>query len=194
MHAMKHKIGGVEAWKWAAMVAGLAAIYYVYKARKANTAASATAATPAPYIDPTTGLPYNSATPPGGTAGGSTTSTATTPAQEIADVTGLISALQPLFPAPAAPANPAPQYLSIPPGTTVVDPNGNIFSTPGVGPAGARGRPGTPATPFHGTHPAPSVRYGKGWISAPYGHNKPVAKKGYTVRGTGNGTWAYVPA
>jgi hypothetical protein len=63
---MHKKLGPLEAWQWAAMLAGLVVVYYVYEKQK-NSAASSASAVPAGSstdtsgaIDPTTGLPYAS--------------------------------------------------------------------------------------------------------------------------------------
>lgn len=44
-----------------------------------------------------------------------------------------------------------------------------------------------------GGHKKPPKLQGKGAIRAPFGHNKPTGKKGYTVKGLGHGFWEYVP-
>lgn len=57
---MHKKLGPLEAWQWAAILAGLLLIYYEYEKNKANTATTGTTSSTdtSGAIDPTTGIPY----------------------------------------------------------------------------------------------------------------------------------------
>lgn len=72
---MHKKLGPLEAWQWAAILAALAGIYLLYEHNK-NTAAAASTTAPTTGadtgtgpIDPTTGLPYASEIGGGGISG-----------------------------------------------------------------------------------------------------------------------------
>lgn len=58
---MHKKLGPLEAWQWAAILAGLMLVYYEYEKNKANSASTglpASSTDTSGAIDPTTGLPY----------------------------------------------------------------------------------------------------------------------------------------
>lgn len=106
---MHKKLGPLEAWQWAAILAGLLLVYYEYEKSKANSAATTSAAGTTSTdnsgaIDPTTGLPYADEIGNGaglsGTGGagstGSSTDGGTSLQQELSDLStieGLMSGL-----------------------------------------------------------------------------------------------------
>jgi hypothetical protein len=112
---MKRKIGPLPVWAWLGSLA-VGVAWLLYNRAHPKQAASAGDAVLDPTgtggygpIDPQTGIPYQFEVPAGVASGGS--SGALTAQDQIANVTGLVSALEPLF-ALGAPAPGESQYPS----------------------------------------------------------------------------------
>lgn len=173
--ALTKKWGPLPAWVW---LFGGGLVYYLY--RKYSTTASGTGTgsvgpapvTPQPQTvlqpgesvyDPNTGA---LTTAPGG--GGSTDGSGGATAADLTDaMNNLANAI--------ASGMPAPQVDN---GTA-----GSDAVAAAVSPAAVAGHPA-------GTRPRLTAR---GAVYAPFGHNRPRAKAGYTIKGLGRGFWEYVP-
>lgn len=130
---MHKKLGPLEAWQWAAILAGLMLVYYEYEKSKASSAAATGGTSPTDTsgpIDPTTGLPY--ATDGGGVGGGyvgtagstgAATDSGTSLQQELSDL-GSIEGLMSGLGLGAAPA---------PTDTSSTDTSGGSDTTAGAG-------------------------------------------------------------
>lgn len=191
---MHKKLGPLEAWQWAAILAGLLLVYYEYEKSKTNAAAASTAGTSptdtSGAIDPTTGIPYADeigagagygASGSGGGVGDSgSTDSGTSLQQELSDL-GAIEGLM-----------------------------GGLGGGLGLGGTGAGGlgdtgaggtytalpatfTPGTPAKTIFGRRPKLPKPTVKGGIVIGGRHTRPAAKKGYRIKGLGHGNWEYTP-
>lgn len=176
--ALTRKFGPLPAWAWALIA--VAALYYYRKYRGGTGVVSGTgtgSVGPAPstpqaqttlqpgesVYDPNTGALVTAPGSSGGNGGSGTT-----------DGTGSADALtQAMNNLADAIATGMPSNQTTP-GTSTPSPTTN--PPPGH-------PPGRPVPPLRG----------KGAVRAPSGHNKPAAKRGFTIRGLGNGFWEYVP-
>jgi hypothetical protein len=200
---MKKKIGPLPIWAWVVIVGGTIGIFLYYRsATSSSTSTASTSDTVDPSnplgltygeessdeaagIDPMTGATYASeqATATGsddGTDGssGSGTDSGVDPdtgdpyGQEIlAALSGISDTTIPgqTFLGELADVNAVKTALGLP-----------ISGASNLTTAAAQRLSNVPLTV-------------KGAIAAPFGANKPAAKKGYTIRGLGNGNWEYVP-
>lgn len=175
--ALKKKWGPLPAWVW---LFGGGLVYYFYRQYSSTSSASSTgtgsvapaAATPQPQTvlepgesvyDPNTGT---LTTAPGG--GGSTSN-----GSGSFDPTGLANAIASAIEG-ALPSGQGSDSNGTPSPTT----------SPGATPAGV---PAGSKPPNRPKLTAP------GAIRAPFGHNRPKARAGYTIKGLGRGFWEYVP-
>lgn len=149
---LSKEYGGIPVWVFAIVIGGGVGLYLRHRSKSASSSSStldpqqqaALSDNSGAYgaIDPNTGIPYSLETSGmvGSTMGGGAADsgmTGPTPQQEVADVTGLISALQPILGLGAG-AGSAPQAPQVPidlaPGDSVYDPaTGKIITAPGGG-------------------------------------------------------------
>ena len=182
---MKKKYGPLPLWAWGAV--GVVAIYLWYRYSQGSSSTPATASNTG--VDPVTGIPYSqeeaayqneaaSAQVPG--SGGITDPSSGTSTPSGLDLADFLTYLQQFEQAtgttlgPSTPAPPPPQQNSD--GTTPPDNNSPPTTAPST-----NGRIST-GTLLHA-----------GAIFAPFGSTAPPPRNGYTVVGTGNGNWQYVP-
>lgn len=170
-NSLKKKWGPLPAWAW---LLGGGLLYYFYRKYSSTAAASGTgtgsvapaAATPQPgqVLEPGESY-YDPNTGSLSTApGGGDTGTDTTSADALTSaMNNLANAIATGMPATDT-GQATPTVAGTPAATT---------ST-----GGAKGKPKLTA---------------RGALYAPFGHNRPAAKAGFTIKGLGRGFWEYVP-